>query len=563
LFIFYQTIYFLAICTNNNDLAVFFCDFLFLLMFKTIFSFLFFIVVNAYSYAAITTDIITLHRGNGAEPETLDLHKSSGIPEATIQRDLFEGLVTESAMGELIAGAAETWQQSEEGTQWTFQLRKTGKWSDGSPVIAGDFVYALQRAVNPATASEYAFILWPIKNAKAISKGENKEITSLGVKAIDDFTLMITLEHPTPFLLGLLAHHMAYPLHQKSIKKYGAKWTRPNKLVSNGAYQLAEWIPQSKLKLIKNKYYHDAAKVSIDEVVYYPTEDQSAAMKRFRTGELDITEDVPSSQIAWIKENLAQNFHSSPYIGTYYIALNLQKPPFNDNVALRKALSLAINRHILTDKITKGGEIPAMGWVPTGMNQYQSQSMPEAKLTQQERVVLAKKYYQQAGYSKQKPLEVELLYNTSENHKKVAIALTAMWKQVLGAKIKLRNEEWKVYLNSRSQRQFELIRSGWIGDFNDASNFLDLFRSDVGTMNPSAWKNTNYDHLMQHAEKESDTAKRAELMQKAEQILLEDVALIPIYHYTTQHLVSEKIVGWQDNVMDIHPSRLLKKLTKK
>ena len=532
-------------------------------MFKTIFFFIFFIVINTYSYAVITTGITTLHRGNGAEPETLDLHKSSGIPEATIQRDLFEGLVTESATGELIAGAAKTWQQSEDGTQWTFQLRKMGKWSDGSPVVADDFVYALQRAVNPTTASEYAFILWPIKNAKAISNGENKEITSLGVKAIDDFTLAITLEHPTPFLLGLLAHHMAYPLHRKSVEQGGKKWTRPNKLVSNGAYQLAEWIPQSQLKLIKNKYYHGAANVSIDEVVYYPTEDQSAAMKRFRTGELDITEDVPSSQIAWIKKNLAKNFHNSPYIGTYYIALNLQKPPFKDNIALRKALSLAINRHILTDKITKGGEIPAMGWVPTGMNQYQSQSMPEAKLTQQERIALAKKYYQQAGYSKQKPLEVELLYNTSENHKKVAIALTAMWKQVLGAKVKLRNEEWKVYLNSRSQRQFELIRSGWIGDFNDASNFLDLFRSDVGTMNPSAWKNTNYDHLMQQAEKESDATKRAKLMQKAEQILLEDAALIPIYHYTTQHLVSEKIMGWQDNVMDIHPSRLLKKHTKK
>lgn len=525
-------------------------------MFKIIYAvIIYFSALSFFSIALATT----LHRGNGAEPETLDLHKSSGIPEATIQRDLFEGLVAENAEGKLIAGAAETWQQNKEGTQWRFQLRKTGKWSDGSPVVAGDFVYAMQRAVNPATASEYVFILWPIKNAEAISKGKNKDLSSLGVKAVDDLTLIITLENPTPFLLGILAHHMAYPLQQKSVEQGGNQWTRPNKLVSNGAYQLVEWIPQSKLKLVKNKHYHHAANVSIDEVVYYPTEDQSAAMKRFRTGELDITEDVPSSQIGWLKENLAKNFHSSPYIGTYYLALNLEKEPFKGNRDLRKALSLAINRTILTDKITKGGEIPAMGWVPEGMNHYQSQSMQEAKLSQKGRVALAKKYYQKAGYSKDKPLEVELLYNTSENHKKIAIALSAMWKQTLGAKIKLRNEEWKVYLNSRSQRQFELIRSGWIGDFNDASNFLDLFRSDVGTMNPSAWQNKDYDQLMQDAQAEADTAKRATLMQQAEKILLDDAALIPIYHYTTQHLVSEKVVGWQDNVMDIHPSRLLKK----
>lgn len=500
----------------------------------------------------------TLHRGNGAEPETLDLHKSSGIPEANIQRDLFEGLIAESAKGELIAGVAEKWEQDQKGTQWTFHLRKDVKWSDGSALVAGDFVYAMRRAVNPATASEYAFILWPIKNAKAISKGDIKEFNKLGVIAVDDVTLRIELEHPTPFLPGLLAHHMAYPLHKKSVEQGGSQWTRPGKLVSNGAYQLADWVPQSKLTLVKNKAYYDAKNVTIDEVVYYPIEDQSAALKRFRTGELDITDDVPSNQIGWIKENLPQNFHNSSYIGTYYLALNLEKPPFKGNTALRKALSLAVNRQILTDKITKGGEIPAMGWVPPGMNHYESQSMKESVLNIKERVALAKKYYAEAGYSKDKPLKVELLYNTSENHKKIVIALAAMWKQTLGAKISLRNEEWKVYLNSRSQRQFTLIRSGWIGDFNDASNFLDLFRSDVGTMNPSVWKNAEYDALMTQAKVESDADKRAGFMQQAESILLEDAALIPIYHYTTQHLVNDKVSGWEDNVMDVHPTRFLK-----
>jgi oligopeptide transport system substrate-binding protein len=499
----------------------------------------------------------TLHRGNGAEPETLDIHKSSGIPEANIQRDLFEGLVAEAVDGSLIPGAAIKWQQDKSGKVWTFQLRKNGFWSDGSPVVANDFVYALRRAVNPITASEYAFILWPILNAKAINNGKIKDVNKLGVEASDELTLKIILENPTSFLPGLLAHHMAYPLNQKALEKHNDKWTRPGNLVSNGAYQLSEWAPQSQLKLVKNKYYRDIDAIKIDTVIYYPSEDQSTALKRFRAKELDITEDVPSSQISWVEKNLPDSFHSSPYIGTYYLALNLNKAPFKSNLSLRRALSLAIDRNILTSKITKSGEIPAMGWVPPGINQYQSQSMIEKDKSKKEKNQLAKSLYTKAGYSKTKPLEIELLYNTSENHKKIAIALAAMWKQVLGVKTTLRNEEWKVYLNSRTQRQFQVIRAGWIGDYNDASNFLDLFRSDIGTMNPSAWKNPEYDKLMQTAEAETDVKKRAKLMQSAEKILLQQMPIIPIYYYTTQHLVNKKIEGWQDNTMDIHPTRFM------
>lgn len=506
----------------------------------------------------------TLHRGNGAEPETLDIHKSSGVPEANIQRDLFEGLVSEATDGSLIPGAAKSWKHDEKGIVWTFELHEKGRWSDGSKVTASDFVNAFQRALDPKTASQYAFILWPFKNAKAISKGEIKELSMLGVKALDDLSLEITLENPTPFLTGLLSHHMAYPIPSHTIKKHGKKWTKAGKLVSNGPYQLIEWMPQSHLKLVKNPHYRDHDKIKIDTVVYHPTEDKSAELKRFRAGELDITDDVPSDQIKWIKKNLNDSFHNSPYIGTYYLAMNLEKAPFQEGadkkgMKLRKALSLAIDRNILTEKITKAGELPGLGWVPPGMNGYTSQTIPELALAKKERVALAKKLYAEAGYSRDKPLEVELLYNTSDNHKKIAIALTAMWKQTLGIKVSLRNEEWKVYLNSRKQRQFQLIRSGWIGDYNDASNFLDLFRSDVGTMNPSAWKNSDYDQLMQQAEKETDSQKRIELMQQAERLLLAEMPLIPIYYYTTQHLLNTKIKGWQDNVMDIHPSRYLSK----
>ena len=501
----------------------------------------------------------TLYRGNGTEPETLDIHKSSGVPEANIQRDLFEGLITEAADGSLIPGVAERWEQDESGKKWTFHLRDTAKWSDGSAVTAADFVAAMHRAVNPATASEYAFILWPIKNAEAISKGENKEISQLGVKAVDDKTLEIYLENPTAYLTGLLAHHMAYPIPTKVVEKFGSKWTRPKNLVSNGAYTLAEWVPQSHIKLSKNPYYREQSQVSVDSIIYYPTEDKGSELRRFRANELDITEDVPTDQIKWIKENLADAFHNSPYIGTYYMALNLGKAPFKDQLKLRKALNLAIDRKILTEKVTKAGEIPAWGWVPPGVANYTQQLMQHSDLDKKSREALAIKLFKEAGYSKAKPLEIELLYNTSDNHKKVAIALSAMWKKVLGVKIKLRNEEWKVYLNSRTQRQFQMIRAGWIGDYNDAYTFLSLFRSDVGSMNPSVYKNTEFDRLVQQSEKEADITKRAELMQKAESILLTDLPIIPIYHYTTQHLVSKKIKGWVDNVMDIHQSRYLSK----
>ena len=511
-------------------------------------------------FLSITVQAETvLHRGNGTEPETLDMHKSTGVPEANIQRDLFEGLVSEAANGSLIPGAAKSWEQDESGKVWTFHLQENGKWSDGSKVTTADFVYAFQRAVLPSTASEYSFILWPIKNAKAISKGEIKDVNTLGIKAVDDLTLQITLENPTPYLTGLLSHHMTYPVPSKAIEKHGKKWTRAGNLISNGPYQLAEWQPQSHLKLIKNPHYRDHEQIKTETVFYYPTEDKSAELKRFRAGELDITDDVPSDQITWINKNLKEAFHNSPYIGTYYLAMNLEKEPFKGNLNLRKALSLAIDRKILTEKVTKAGELPGLGWVPPGMNGYTSQTIPELALEKKQRVALAQKYYADAGYSRDKPLQVELLYNTSENHKKIAIALSAMWKQTLGVKVSLRNEEWKVYLNSRTQRQFQLIRAGWIGDYNDASNFLDLFRSDVGTMNPSVWKNSEYDQLMQQAEIETDSQKRVELMQQAEKLLLADMPLIPIYYYTTQHLLSSNIKGWKDNVMDIHPSRYLSK----
>lgn len=499
----------------------------------------------------------TLQRGNSAEPETLDVHKSSGVPEANIQRDLFEGLVAEGADGSLIPGVAESWTLSDDGRVYTFRLRKDARWSNGNAVTADDFVFALRRGVDPAVGSSYAFILWPIDNAEAITKGQVKELERMGVEAVDAHTLKVTLKAPTPYFIGMLTHHQAYPVHRKTLEEHGDKWTRPGNLVSNGAYRLAEWVPQSHVRLERNPHYWDAANVRIEAVVFHPTEDRSAELKRYRGGELDVTADVPIDQIEWVEKNLGDQFHNTAYLGTYYYALNLTKAPFRDRPGLRNALAMAIDREVLTGKVTKGGEVPAYAWVPPGVNQYAGARVPWAGLSKAERLARARKLYAEAGYSKDKPLKVQILYNTSDSHKRIAIAIGGMWKQALGVRTELFNQEWKVYLTTRKAKQFEALRAGWIGDYNDANTFLELLKGDVGTMNPAGYANAEYDALMRKAEKETDLEVRAGLMQQAESILLEDMPIIPIYHYTTQHLVSPRVKGWVDNVMDVHPTRHL------
>ena len=499
----------------------------------------------------------TLHRGNGAEPETLDVHRSSGVPAANIQRDLFEGLITEAADGSFIPGVAEAWTLSDDGTVYTFQLRDSARWSNDEPVTAHDFAYAFRRAVNPATGSDYAFILWPVRNAEGITKGEIAGLDTLGVEVVDTHTLKVTLKAPTPYFIGLLAHHQAFPVHRGTIERHGDKWTRAGNLVSNGAYRLVDWVPQSHIRLERNPHYWDADGVKIPEVVYHPTEDKNTELKRFRSGELDVTDDVPIDQISWIEKNLATQFHNTAYLGTYYYALNLTESPFRDQPGLRTALALVIDREILTEKVTKGGEIPAYAWVPPGVNDYTGARVEWARLSSSDRISRAKLLYADAGYSRENPLQIQILYNTSDNHKRIAIAIAAMWKQALGVKTELINQEWKVYLATRRTMQFQVVRSGWIGDYNDANTFLELLKGNVGRLNPSGYANSEYDRSMHDAERETDLKARAKLMRTAEGILLKDLPIIPIYHYTTQHMVSPRVGGWVDNVMDVHSTRHL------
>ena len=491
-----------------------------------------------------------LNKNNGAEPQTLDPHRAEGVPASNILRDLFEGLVSEAPDGSLIPGAAETWQINDDGTVYTFTLRADGRWSNGDPVTAADFAYGIQRSVDPATLSQYSSILFPIVNAKQIVKGELSP-EQLGVTALDDRTLEIRLIGPTPYFLGLLTHSTTYAVHRPSVEKFGNRFARAGQLVGNGAYRLDEWVVQSHIRLLRSEKYWDDENTVIDEVNYFPIENQDAMLKRYRADELDFTQDLPFKQIAWIRENIADQLYISPYLGSYYYSLNLTLPPFAGAPKLRRALALAIDRDVLTEKITGSGEIPAYSWTPR-VTGYTQQPPDWAGWTQERRNTEARRLFKESGHSEANPLTIQILYNTSENHKRLAVAIASMWKQVLGVETKLLNQEWKVFLETRKQKTMPgVARNGWIGDYNDAYSFTQLLASD-NEQNDSGFANDEYDALLDRAAVEPDMQQRAELMEAAERLMLEEQPIIPIYFYVSKHLIKPWVGGFEPNIMDHH-----------
>ncbi len=495
-----------------------------------------------------------LHRGNAAEPQTLDPHRAEGVPESNILRDLFEGLIDASPSGELIPGVAERWERSEDGRTYRFTLRADARWSNGDPVTAADFEFSMRRTVDPATLSRYASILFPIVNAEAIVNGD-KSPETLGVTAVNERELEIRLNAPTPYLLGLLTHSTTYPVHAPTVTANEGRFARPGQLVSNGAYVLDEWVVQSHIRLRRNPNYWNNDKTTINEVWYYPLENQDAELKRYRAGELQIANNLPYNQLTWMRENIPNELRIAPYFGSYYFGLNLTRPPFAGNRELRAALAMAIDRQIITEKVTGAGEIAAYGWVPP-IAGYAGQQPEWAQWSQAERDAEAERLYAQAGYGEEAPLTVELLYNTSENHKRVAAAIASMWKQTLGVNTRLVNKEWKVFLDTRAAKETEVFRAGWIGDYADAYSFAQLKHS-TNVQNDSGYKSDRYDALLDAAAAEPNPALRADLMQQAEAQLLEDLPIIPVYFYVSRHLVKPWVTGWENNVMDQHRTRHL------
>jgi oligopeptide transport system substrate-binding protein len=392
--------------------------------------------------------------------------------------------------------------------------------------------------------------LSPIVNADDIAAGRGEPET-LGVRAIDDYTLEIELANPTPYFLGLLTHSMTYPLHRPSLERHGGQFTRPGNLVGNGAFTLADWVVQSHIKLVRNPSYWDNANTKLEEVWFHAIEDQSAEFARYRADELDETNSIPTAQIGLIRDNYGDELRLDPYLGSYYYGFNVTRPPFKDAPELRRALSLAINREVITEQILQGGQIPAYGWVPPVAN-YTGQKMRESDWTQAEREAEAKRLYAVAGYSAANPLRTEIMYNTSEDHKRIALAIASMWKQVLGVEATLLNQEWKVFIDTRNQKKdTQVYRQGWIGDYNDAFTFAELLRSTSG-QNDTGYASAEYDRLVTAAQSELDMVKRAELLQGAERELLEDMPLMPIYFYVRMRLLKPWVGGFEPNIMDHH-----------
>lgn len=489
------------------------------------------------SLACAASEHAVLERGNGPEPSTLDAHRCQEVSCANILRDLYEGLISEDASGNLIPGLAARWQVSANQREWTFWLREDARWSDGSEITVQQVIASFSRASDPATMAPLVSVL--------------KDIRAVDSPA--DGAIRFHLHRPLD-LLPRLSLPIAFPVRVDLVERWGAQHTQAAHWVGNGAYVLTEWTPQSSLRLRRNPHFHSPA--AIDEVRYHVTEDAAAEYKRFLAGDLHLTETVPPARLVELQTRHGDALRISPYLGVFFLGINLRQGPLAESLPLRQALSLAIDRERLVNTITGMGELPAERLLPPALGLPLPTSSEPASARHRE--ARARALYAEAGFSSASPLQIELRFNTSTPHRRMALAVAAMWREVLGVRTRLRNEEWKVFVQNRRQgRVTEVFRGGWIADMADPASFLDLFRSD-SELNWSGWRDRDYDHLLDAAQASSDAAQRADLQGAAERRLLAAQAILPLYFYTSKHLVSPEVEGFEANPLDRHPSRFLR-----
>ncbi|MCK6262769.1 ABC transporter substrate-binding protein [Vibrio sp. ZSDE26] len=490
-------------------------------------------------------DVQEIVRGNGAEVATIDPHKSQGVSESHVIRDLLEGLVNQDAEGNTIPGIAESWETTDNKT-FTFHLRKDAIWSNGESVTAGDFVYSWQRAVDPATASPYSWYMeyTKMKNAKDIVAGK-KDKSELGVKALDDHTLVVELDTAVPYFVMMVGHTTTKPVHQATVEKFGDQWTKPENFVGNGAYVVDQWVVNERLVLKRNEKYWDNGNTTLNKVTFLPIENQVAEMNRFLAGEIDVTYEIPNEHFRRLKTEHADSLSITGNLCTYYYIFNTKKAPFDD-VRVRKAISYAIDRNIVTDAILGQGQQPAYFLTPEITAGFDPAVPAYGKMTQEERDAEAAKLLAEAGFGADNPLKFSLLYNTSENHKKIAVALGSMWKKTLGLDVTLENQEWKTYLSTKDAGNFEVARAGWCGDYNEASSFLTLMKS-TNTTGGIHYDSKAYDAVMEKALSSTSEEERKALYLEAEGLLTQDMPIAPIYQYVKTRLLSPQVGGFPVN----------------
>lgn len=493
-----------------------------------------------------------LYIGIGTEPEALDPHIVTGVTENYVLLSLFEGLTTMHPETLAIEpGVAKSWDISPDGLRYTFHLDPAARWSNGDPVTAENFLFAYERILTPAMGAPYAYMLYCIRGAEAYNKGELKDFSQVGLASPDPHTLVIDLAAPTPYFLSLPTHYTWFPLHKNSVLAHGdmtdriSKWTKPGNMISNGPYQLDTWRLNHSIHVTRNPYYAAADSVKLNGIHFLPIA-IDAEERAFRADQLHLTSTVPIPRIDWYRAHQPERMRFDTYLGVYYYAINTTRGPLKD-ARVRKALAYSIDREALTEHVLKAGQKPAYNFTPPKTAGYTAQ----AKLPYDPE--LARQLLADAGYPNGAGFpKFELLFNTSESHRTLAVAIQQMWKKELGIDIGLYNQEWKVYLTTRKARNFDIVRASWIGDYVDPNTFLSLNTKNNGN-NHTSWSNDNYDALMQKAASEQDPNTRFELFQQAETILLDEMPIIPIYFYVRSTLINESVHGWSPNILDYHP----------
>lgn len=491
--------------------------------------------------------------GNGGEPRDLDPQTVTGVPEIRILTSLLEGLVAHHPSDDRYPepGVAERWEVCEEGRVWTFHLREDARWSNGDPVTARDFVFSWRRIVEPALACEYADWMYLVENGEAFHRGEIDDFDQVGLRALDDRTFEVTLVAPTADFLQIILHHAFLPVHPPTIERFGgidvraSGWTQPASFVGNGPFQLTEWRPNTVISVERNPYYWDAATVRLDGIRFFPIDDENTEERAFRTGQLHITSSVPANMRERYQRDHPQYIRFDPQAAVYFYRLNTLRPPL-DNRLLREALSLAINRDMLVRQVTRGGETPAHAIVPPGTGGY---TPPNRIRHDPER---AHELMSEAGFPGGRGLPpLELLFNTSDNHRRIAEAIQQMWQSTLGVQVTLVNQEWQVYLNTTQNMNYMISRAGWVGNIYPYA-FLRIYLSESAN-NQTGFASERYDELMRQARHTMDDEKRFALLYEAEDLLLSEFAVIPIYWYTNVFLINPAVRNWNPKLIDLRP----------
>jgi oligopeptide transport system substrate-binding protein len=490
-----------------------------------------------------------LRVGNGTEPQDLDPHVVTGVPEHKIITALLEGLVTYAPDGGIAPGVAEHWDISDDGLVYTFHLRDTAKWSNGEPITSEDFVRSFQRILTPSLGAEYAYKLFPLVGAEDFNAGKLTDFSKVGATAVDALTLRLTLVNPTPFLLESLNHYAWFPVHMPTVEKFGGAsrkgtaWTRPENFVGNGPFNLVSWKPNQVITVTRSPTYWDHDNVKLDGIEFYAIDNADSEERLFRTGGLDYCYSLPLSKIETYRREHADTYRATPYYGVYYYRLNVTKKPLDDK-RVRRALALAIDRESIVKNILRdAGQTPAYNFTP-----------PSAKFTSTARIsgdlAEAKRLLAEAGYPDGKGMPpVEILFNTSDSHRVIAEAIQQMWKTRLGVNATIQNQEWKVYLDTTRTLNYQISRAGWIGDYDDPHTFMELWVTGGGN-NQTGWSNPDYDRLLRSALETRTDADRMAVYQKLEAILADELPVIPIYFYTRVYAISPKVKNWITTPLD-------------